>query len=416
MNSALKAFKEEKDINILLFLFFYPQIFYYLSFFGNIFGIQINSLFMYLPVSFVSIVFYSRFLLKKTQKVLISILVVAIIVLFGILQDARITSFLIFSDGSFGVLVFFLVIYLPIFLMATEINCSLFIKRSYLLSLITLSFYIACFILTIIVSKNNRIDDYMTFAYYSVPSCFFLAFFLKTNKSKKSFFAVAILLASCVVTFLGGCRGALLCLVCFFSLLFLIKSDKKIHLKRIIIIALQIVTAIIVLINIKQIAKTVSDLLQTFGYQSRVFDVLMGDSFLDTDSFFDSSGRIDIWTEIISNINLFGHGLVSDRILLDGTYPHNFFLEIAYQFGLVAGIMLSLFLIFRFFYVFRVSIKYNSLDLKFMLISFFSILIVKMMISSSYLLSLEFWLFLGMLTNKFKYIKKSNVRLCYDCL
>lgn len=55
-------------------------------------------------------------------------------------------------------------------------------------------------------------------------------------------------------------------------------------------------------------------------------------------SSFDSSGRVDIWSDLLkSNITIFGEGL-------SASYPHNIFLEFLYNYGII-GLLLFLFLL-----------------------------------------------------------------------
>ena len=108
------------------------------------------------------------------------------------------------------------------------------------------------------------------------------------------------------------------------------------------------------------------------------------------------AGREEIYstcTRALADNPLFGVGLFGDRVLLDGAYCHNFFLEIGLDFGLILGGMVLLFLIWCFIRSFRRS-KGEDKDLL-LIITFGCFL--PFMVSGSYLISNNVALWMGLL-------------------
>ena len=106
--------------------------------------------------------------------------------------------------------------------------------------------------------------------------------------------------------------------------------------------------------------------------------------------------RAAFQTVMIDNINLFGHGLYSDRsIAAPGVYAHNVILEWLIDFGIIFGTPLVIFFLYitikNLFLLFRT----NSHSTMVMIAMCISILCCKYMFSSSYLHAPEFWIVFG---------------------
>ena len=87
------------------------------------------------------------------------------------------------------------------------------------------------------------------------------------------------------------------------------------------------------------------------GFSTRVFNSIVDGRMMDIS---ESSGRDDLWnilTRAIENdYGGIGYGWLGDRLLLNGTYSHNFGLEILVQFGTIIGggiLLLLLFIILK---------------------------------------------------------------------
>ena len=108
-----------------------------------------------------------------------------------------------------------------------------------------------------------------------------------------------------------------------------------------------------------------------------------------------------------------GKGLFGDRtVILDEyhhpVYPHNFILEVMVDFGMVIGSILVIsFIILVIKAVFK-SYKSNDMQKIQMTYAMLTILLIKHMVSASFLTSFDFWFYIGLAMNLIIY---SN-----DCL
>ena len=130
------------------------------------------------------------------------------------------------------------------------------------------------------------------------------------------------------------------------------------------------------------------------GINSRTLTQLLNQTF------FDDSGRSTIQETVIANIGLLPKGLYYDRIVANGSYTHNLFLEILLEYGYLLGGAIIAWLCFRMIKsVF--SIKGDTAASVFMY-SLVGSGFFKLMFSSSYLLNEPgFWLLIGLMQNPY---------------
>lgn len=110
------------------------------------------------------------------------------------------------------------------------------------------------------------------------------------------------------------------------------------------------------------------------------------------------SGRKEIYGFILNKIQdspFIGYGIFGDRALMGNNYSHNILLEILCDFGIILGsvlIITSVYLFVRKFLLLRTETRY-------LLLLFFCLSVIPLMISWSYLTSIQFAMFLGMFCN-----------------
>lgn len=130
--------------------------------------------------------------------------------------------------------------------------------------------------------------------------------------------------------------------------------------------------------------------LEGIGIGSRTLSLLnSGDIVYD-------SGRNDIFLICINALSrnpVFGVGLYGDRVLLEGAYCHNFILEIGLDFGVILGLIILCYLLWRFIHVFWHTKGENRNLL--LIISFGCFL--PFMVSGSYLINNNIALWIGIL-------------------
>ena len=235
----------------------------------------------------------------------------------------------------------------------------------------------------------------MTFAYTALPSILVGTYYGFTRK-KWALFTVS-LAASLTVVF-GGCRGALLSLLLFFAL-FLLLGIKK-NITRILVLLF----LGFVLLNINPLLNSGNSLLGSYGYESRIF-IHAG-----SNTFIESEGRNEVYDKAISIIDYIGHGVYSDRVLLqnvrDSTYCHNWVLEVLVDFGWVLGGLIILAILLYLYRLVRHKPQ-GDIHYSFMLIFTLTMLLTKYMLSSSYLDSSECAMILGW------FIYCSRIRVFY---
>lgn len=236
----------------------------------------------------------------------------------------------------------------------------------------------------------------MSLSYYMLlPTVIFLDDLL----DKLSLKAFLISLISILVILALGSRGALLCIV-FFVVLKLIRFNFKLTNSKVYYNLIIISAIIITYIQLDVILESLYNLILNFGIKSR--SILL---FLQDDV--SLSGRDNIYQNVIGEIfenPLLGIGLGADRHLTYTGYTHNFFLEVLANFGVFLGgiiIIVLMLLILKVLFV-KDKERYS------IVIIWMSLGFVHLMVSSSYLIDLKFWIFLGLITKSLTY-RKSKV-------
>lgn len=175
--------------------------------------------------------------------------------------------------------------------------------------------------------------DYMSLSYNMLLQVFFLLVFA-SGKSRIFQYIVAGL--GVFVIAVGGARGALLGLMIGILLIIVFKPVSKN--RRIITLSLLILGTITVFIYYEIILMGVLMTLSKMGIESRTFDLLSSSSVNI------SVDRFEIFHYLLAKVNIFGHGMFGDRVLLEElnhTYAHNLFVEWLIDFG-IFGVVFSI--------------------------------------------------------------------------
>jgi O-antigen ligase len=216
----------------------------------------------------------------------------------------------------------------------------------------------------------------MSFSYYLLlPALVFV--------SQRNILSTLIFIIICIIMLMLGSRGALVAAIIYaFSLLFIDRKNRNNILLVTILMTIVIVSGSFFYLFIK--------LSDNMAVTSRTLNLL-----LDSDIAHDSS-RLDIYSKIwnsILNSPYWGYGIYGDRVLLNGDYCHNIFLEMFHGFGLFFGVGLILLLSFVITRVFFTSDNEN----KKLLLMFFCYSFIPLLVSGSYLDNAVFGLFIGSL-------------------
>lgn len=212
--------------------------------------------------------------------------------------------------------------------------------------------------------------------------------FLDELMDKFSLKLLVLVGVSLLIILALGSRGAILCVLVFVFFKFIRPNSKRTY-KRALGHFSILSTGFIALIFIEKILMSIYRFLLRFGINSRSL-------VLFTQENINLSGRDRIYETVVDEIinNTFlGIGLAGDLRITGGSYVHNFFIEVLGNFGVVFGLVVSIsvvLLIIKSLFI-KDRSKYN------MVIIWLSLGFIHLMVSSSYLIDLKFWIFLGMM-------------------
>jgi len=262
--------------------------------------------------------------------------------------------------------------------------------KSIFLNMLILSGYYQLFLgLVIFISMILTTPTYdMVFSYLILVPMIILTYKLLFIKFK--LIDVALILLAFIAVVTVGSRGPLLSYVIYLILLFvnyLIKNRLKAKAFVLFLVSIAFMSAIV--LNFNFFIKQLNILLIKHGVQSRTIYLLLSDN-IDF-----STGRSEIFSNTINNIFLnpiLGYGVGGDRLFLNGTYPHNIFLEIIAQFGIILGGILSLILIT--YWVNGIFLNKSTTNQHLAMI-FAGVGLISLFFSGSYLTSSNFWLFMA---------------------
>lgn len=232
-------------------------------------------------------------------------------------------------------------------------------------------------------------------ASYSMPAGYqlLLCLCVFTNESfKKEYRGKRILYLICafvsfVMIFLYGSRGPIACYAGFLIYKVLIEFRHNKYIRTIsVICGILLIASELFSTNI---ANALVSALQRIGVASRTVSAII------SNQIFQDSGRVTIISnaiEIIKSNPIIGSGASSDLILLGG-YPHNLFVELCIDFGVIIGLLLSLIIVIK---VFR-SLVICGDENKNLTGVFFACGFCMLMLSSTYLQNIYFFMFLGLM-------------------
>lgn len=216
----------------------------------------------------------------------------------------------------------------------------------------------------------------------------------------KKWYDIVGAIAGTVVLFMNGSRGVFLSLVLFWVLILIYNGTRNIKS----MVASTVVVLLVVIIS-GPLLDLLSSLAQQSGISTHLADALGSDEGL----FYDENRTylfINFWQALLEK-PLFGYGIMGDRAISESfsnkpIYPHNIFLELSVDFGLVIGIIVML--VF-FIAVIKGLISRNP-DYKFGVIVLFCSCFVKLLVSSSLWQDQMFFMLLGFLAGSILRRKK----------
>lgn len=398
MNSIFNYLKS-KEGQLIIVLFF-PSIIYYFNFI-----LKISGLNGYMSYAYGILAIYNVYIIisalgrQNGSKVLIFLIgcLLLLISAFFVHSNGKyiigeeylsIYTFLTSDLGNFYNLVLPIVV---LYLSGVELECVF--NKSVLVSRLIITLQIITFVLAMRFGAfEDLTEDYMSFAYYGLLP----AMVMFVNR-KEALINLIIMLIALLLLLIIGCRGALVTILTFVFLYFvfkqLISGDKSL------IFLLVLAGLIVYFIDFNSILTNLNENLSAIGFSSRTLT-----KFLEgEDAFSSSEGRNAITKLAIQNLKLLPDGLWGDR-QYSNVYVHNWILEMLLDFGLLWGSIIILYIAYL---NVKSSIKVIILKNKNfigMICFSLSMIWVKYVLSSSFLIDSGFALAIMMLL----YISKSK--------
>lgn len=344
-------------INILLIVIFWKTI-------------SVDSLILY-SILIVMCIWSLTIVLKRVKLTTILLplsLLLAYIVSYALYPESRAYMFTSWDDLVGNPVYWFFLCSLPAFLFIRRIwNYDLLMK--YLLNFALIATLCSFGTLVIYLSQDAQ-PGYMSFSYDLLFSAVMLLYGFFTKKKKRYLFGA---IGAAAMMFFCGARGPMVCLLASLVLYILFMSQNQSS--RLLSTLGILFIAVVLLIFWDPILNLFLNAAEAIGIDSRMLNKMIDGTLAD------DSGRSVVRDEFISRMNFLGYGLYGDRVLSGGRHPHNLYLELALQYGLLLGsvlvILLSLLLLFGFFTKDR--------EKRLLFLAFFCTSFVKLMMSSSYL-------------------------------
>ena len=252
------------------------------------------------------------------------------------------------------------------------------------------------------------LEDNMDAAYNVLPSILYLGYWAFDRK-KIRYWLIFIL--SSVLLFMYGTRGPILAVVVFVALeIFARLIISRAHIKMFVLCVLIFAFLLILFTTdlFTSLIEALSQLFERLGFSTRIFDM-----FLEGDLSY-SSGRDKLREKVFATIwenPLFGYGIFGDRVITDGSYVHNIFVELWCNFGILLGTALIIALIILIIKTIRCSCNTSVFYFVILLIS---AVFTKLMLSGSYLTEQYFFFLIGLSVKcirDYKRRKKEDERL-----
>lgn len=173
----------------------------------------------------------------------------------------------------------------------------------------------------------------------------FMLVFLNSALSDKKKLDIVMAGLGFAMIFLAGSRGPIMCLIIFFGLFFLNRLQKAKLIKKVLMIGGFVLALALVFLFYEAILMFLVSLMESLGLSSRTLTMLLEGNIAD------DNGRDRVWNAALQMIqnNPFGYGPMGTRHVIyyiqDVGHPHQIFLEILVDFGVIFGSVIILFLV-----------------------------------------------------------------------
>jgi O-antigen ligase len=266
---------------------------------------------------------------------------------------------------------------IPCFLCLASIRDYVILRRimlnlSYMVFILGLVYFFLLW-----VGRISFIHYSMTFSYYLLlPALVFVS-------QRKLLFTIFFII-TCILMLMLGSRGALIWALLYTLLLIVFDSKSKNK-------TLLVITIICVLVIFGNLLSFLLKLSENINITSRTLNLIIEGNFTQDSERFSIYNKV--WSYFLKS-PIWGYGIFGDRVILGSdTYSHNIFLEILYDFGLFFGLTIILLIIFGMIRAFLIS-NYENRILLIMLIFY---CFIPFLVSGSYLIEPKFWILMGLI-------------------
>ncbi len=344
---------------------------------------ELVSLFFYIMIFFVYLINF-KYVLNRISKIILFIIITFfVIMLFNYILYPDTFKYIGKDNIPFFLFGFLSFIFYTS-LKNKDIFFILFIKSVYIQSFFSILYLSS-------INFNNNIIYSMSYSYYIFPLLLLLIW-----KMFKSFKIIDLFLFLLNLFFLIiiGSRGPLVAIMIFLIILFANKIIKFRNKSQFLINVSLVTFLFLLIININKIISNLLNILSNQGIKSRTISTV-----LDSSANF-LSGRDKVFFYTLDYINkrpVFGYGVLGDRKVLSfigQAYPHNIFLEILMQYGIIIGFLILIALLGLIFY--RFLKRSNNKERYFFA---FNLGFLPLLVTGSYLTFYNFWLFLAIFIN-----------------
>lgn len=235
----------------------------------------------------------------------------------------------------------------------------------------------------------------MTFGYnLLIPSCIIFYNYIRYKKLECLLYGIVFFI--CIL--LRASRASFICLIIFIVLAYIMIEKEKVKSTKKTRIIILLTVIILVLINFRNITTLLSYIFPS----SRTLTLMSSNISFD-------SGRSEIKSIYLESIKLHPlkfNGIFSDRIYYANMmgskynitdYPHNFLIELLYQYGFIIGFTFLCMIFFKIVKSISICNKTNHYELLSLTLILFVSGFIKLFFSASYLVTVEFYLLIGVI-------------------
>lgn len=231
-----------------------------------------------------------------------------------------------------------------------------------------------------------------------------ITYVLFYRKSKWNIVLIIGVLYNCYVLMqilMEGNRGIFLAFACYalFVQLYYLKDkelSQKQHIKWVALLILEIIVAVIIFLNFNNIILEMYDAISRVTNAVPSFIIKMRRQIIGGDI---ANGRNEVFGFFLNKTlsNPFGYGMKSSLRVSNGlyAYPHNFILQLLFEFGWIFGVALSYVSILPTYLFLTTGRRGNNKDILILFLFIVSITVPKGMISGDIWMQPQFWFMVG---------------------